>query len=166
MMDNFYNEIENISKKNNKVAMFVDMDGTIVEYKICSKEELENPDGRFKEGNPLEYIIKKLEKINKLENVDIFVLTLAKNSKIVEEKKVWLKKHASFISEENWIIINKENGEYNKENHDKIKAYKMKEKLDQYDHIVFLDDDHKILRRAKEELNDKINVYHVSSAII
>ena len=165
-MDNFYNEIEKISKENNKVAMFVDMDGTIVEYRIYSEEELKNPEGKFKEGKSLEYIIEKLNKINKLENVDIFILTLAKNSNIVEEKKTWLKKNVGFINEENWIIINKENGEYNKENHDKIKAYKMKEKLDKYDHIVFLDDDHKILKNAKEELNDKINVYHISSAII
>ena len=165
-MDNFYNEIEDISKRNNKVAMFVDMDGTMVEYKMYSIEELKNPNGKFKEGKPLDYIIEKLEKINKLENVDIFVLTLAKNSKIVEEKKIWLKNYASFIKEDNWIIINKEKGEYNNENHDKIKAYRMKEKLDRYDHLIFLDDDHKILRGAKEELDDKINIYHISSAII
>ncbi len=30
----FYNKIKEICNKNNKVALFVDMDGTIVEYPV------------------------------------------------------------------------------------------------------------------------------------
>ncbi len=33
-MSIFYNKIEKICKENKKVAMFIDMDGTIVEYTV------------------------------------------------------------------------------------------------------------------------------------
>ena len=32
--------------------------------------------------------------------------------------------------------------------------------------MILLDDDHKILKQTKEELNDKGYVYHISSALI
>ena len=165
-MDNFYNEIKDKCINNKRVAMFIDMDGTIVEYQVFEKEELMYEKGKFFEGRPLNIIIDKLKKINKIENIDLYILTLARSNNIVEEKKQWLKKYVDFVKEENWIILNKEKGEYNKENRNIIKAQKMKEKLNQYDYLIFLDDDHKILKEAKIELKDKIQVYHISSAII
>ena len=42
----------------------------------------------------------------------------------------------------------------------------MQEKLNKYDHVILLDDDHKILKETVLMLNDKTHVYHVSSAII
>lgn len=165
-MDNFYNEIKDKCINNKRVAMFIDMDGTIVEYQVFEKEELMYEKGKFFEGRPLNIIIDKLKKIHKIENIDLYILTLARSNNIVEEKKQWLKKYVDFVKEENWIILNKEKGEYNKENRNIIKAQKMKEKSNQYDYLVFLDDDHKILKEAKIELKDKIQVYHISSAII
>lgn len=165
-MDNFYNEIKDKCINNKRVAMFIDMDGTIVEYQVFEKEEIMYEKGKFFEGRPLNIIIDKLKKINKIENIDLYILTLARSNNIVEEKKQWLKKYVDFVKEENWIILNKEKGEYNKENRNIIKAQKMKEKSNQYDYLVFLDDDHKILKEAKIELKDKIQVYHISSAII
>lgn len=70
------------------------------------------------------------------------------------------------IDEKKWIILNKEKGEYNKDNRDYIKSNKMKEKLLKYDTVILLDDDHRILKQTKIELKDKCNVFHVSSAII
>lgn len=165
-MDIFYNKIKEISNKNSKVAMFIDMDGTLVEYSVYTDEEFKNLEGHFENAEPLQIIIDKIEKINKLGNVDIYILTLSKDNQIVREKKEWLKKHMNFIDEKNWIIINKEAGDYNKENRNIIKTQKMIEKKKNYDHLIFLDDDHKILKTAKEQLKDDINVFHVSSAII
>ena len=42
----------------------------------------------------------------------------------------------------------------------------MKEKLTDYDAIIFLDDDHKMLKEAKKMLKEKVYVYHISSALI
>ena len=166
-MDIFYNTVKEICEKNTKVAMFIDMDGTIVEYPVYLDGEIStNSKGKFSDGRPVELIINKLKKINEMKNIDLYILTLSKSNIIVEEKKEWLKKHVNFIKEENWIIINKEKGEYNRENRDIIKAMKMKEKLSEYDCLILLDDDHKILKQTKLELKDKGYAYHISSAIL
>lgn len=84
----------------------------------------------------------------------------------MEEKEIWLEKNISFIPKQNWIILNKEKGEYTKENRDSIKKEKMQEKLNQYDHVILLDDDHKILKQAKIDLKEKGSVFHISSALV
>lgn len=166
-MDNFFNTIKTICYENSKVAMFIDMDGTIVEYPIYLNGEIStNTRGKFIDGRPIEIIINKLRKINEIANIDLYILSLAKSSIIVKEKQEWLKKYVDFIDEKNWIIIDKEKGEYNKDNRDIIKVQKMQEKMNKYDYMILLDDDHKILKQAKEELKDKGSAYHISSALI
>lgn len=39
-MDIFYNTVKDICEKNTKVAMFIDMDGTIVEYPVYLEGEI------------------------------------------------------------------------------------------------------------------------------
>ena len=166
-MDKFIEKVDRICRENKKVAMFIDMDGTIVEYVIYgSEKELINSKNNFLNANPIDIIIDKLRKINEIDNIDLYILTLAKTTRIEEEKKQWLKNNVGFIKKENWIIVNKEKNEYNKENRDYIKAKKMEEKLNNYDAFIFLDDDHKILKTAKKKLNEKIHVFHISSALI
>ena len=166
-MDIFYNKIKEICKNHKKVAMFIDMDGTIVEYTLYKEGELTiQTKGKFLNGNPLEVVINNLEKISHIQNIELYILSLSKSNIIVEEKKQWLHKNANFIPEKNWIIINKEKGEYNKDNRDHIKTEKIKEKLSEYDYAIFLDDDHKILKDAKNKLEENASVYHVSSAMI
>ena len=166
-MDNFYSTIKKICRENSKVAMFIDMDGTIVEYPIYLNGEIStNTKGKFIAGRPIEIIIDKLRKINEIENINLYILSLAKSSIIVKEKEEWLKKYVDFINEKNWIIINKEKGEYNKDNRDIIKVQKMQEKMNEYDCMILLDDDHEILKQTKVELQNRGYVYHISSALI
>ena len=164
-MDNFINNIENICKNHNTVAMFIDMDGTIVEYPVLL-EDFAKLKGIFLNANPIEIVINKLRKISMEKNIDLYILSLARSSSIVDEKKIWLNKYTNFIKPDNWIILNREAGEYNNENRNYIKAFKMKEKLTDYDAIIFLDDDHKMLKEAKKMLKEKVCVYHISSALI
>lgn len=164
-MDKFINNIENICKNHNNVAMFIDMDGTIAEYPVLL-EDFAKLKGIFLNANPIEIVINKLRKINMTNNLDLYILSLARSSIIVDEKKIWLNKYVNFIKPENWIILNREAGEYNNENRNYIKALKMEEKLKNYDAIIFLDDDHKMLKEAKKILEEKVYVYHVSSALI
>lgn len=42
----------------------------------------------------------------------------------------------------------------------------MKEKLNVYDYVILLDDEHKILKTTQKELKDKGEVFHISSALI
>ena len=163
----FYNRILEICKKHKKLALFVDMDGTIVEYNVYPEGFVTNKtENLFLDANPLDVVIHNLKKVSEIENLDIYVLTLSKSNIIVEEKKEWLKKNADFIKEENYIIINKEKGEYTSENREYIKSIKMKEKLNEYDYVMLLDDEHKILKTTQKELKDNGEVFHLSSAII
>lgn len=166
-MNKFYSKIKKICEENNKVAMFIDMDGTIVEYTVYPDSKFSTlTEGTFLNAEPLNIVIENLKKISKIENLDLYILSLSKNSVIKEEKKKWLNKYVDFIDEENWIIINKEKGEYNKDNRDRIKCDKMKEKIMQYDYEILLDDDHKILKQTQQDLGEKCSVFHITSAII
>ncbi len=163
----FLEKIKNICNKNERVAMFIDMDGTIVEYNVYDEKNIaEQMANEYDTMEPLNCVLEVLKEVNKIPNIDLHIVTLSKSNKVTLAKMQWLNKYASFIDEKNWIIIDKEKGEYNKENRDVIKVTKICEHLQQYNHVILLDDDHKILRTSKDHLKDKINVYHISSAII
>lgn len=91
-MDKFVNNIENICKKYNNVAMFIDMDGTIAEYPVLL-EDFAKLKGIFLNANPIDIVINKLRKINMTNNLDLYILSLARSSIIVDEKKIWLNKY-------------------------------------------------------------------------
>ena len=166
-MSKFLEKIKTIASKNKKVAMFVDMDGTITVYGVYQEADVARKMAEdYKTAEPLNYVINILEEINNIPNVDIYILTLSRDKKITEEKEIWLEKYVNFVKPENWIIITKEIGEYNKENRDRIKAEKMKEKLEKYDYAVLLYDDHKVLKEAQKMLGEKASVFHISSAIV
>lgn len=163
----FYNTINKICKENKKVALFVDMDGTIVEYRVFPEGHVTTETKEvFLNAQPLNVVIENLKRINEIENIDIYILALSRSNIIVKEKKQWLKKYVPFIKEENYIILNKEKGDYNSENREVIKSIKMKEKLNKYNFAILLDDEHKILKRTQKELNTDGMVFHISSAIL
>lgn len=166
-MSKFLERVKEIKKKNEKIAIFVDMDGTIAEYPVYQEENVAKAmEEEYSKIEPVNYIINILKELSKIENIDLYILTLSKTIQISEEKIKWLKKYVNFIQEKNWIIITKELGEYNKENRDFIKALKMQEKLPIYDFEILLDDDHKVLKETQKLLGNKVKVFHISSAII
>ena len=166
-MSKFIDKVKEIKKKNGKIAIFVDMDGTIAEYPVYQEENVAKAmEEEYSKIEPVNYIINILKELSKIENIDLYILTLSKTIQISEEKIKWLKKYVNFIQEKNWIIITKELGEYNKENRDFIKALKMQEKLPIYDFEILLDDDHKVLKETQKLLGNKVKVFHISSAII
>ena len=167
-MKSFYEKISQTCKKYKKVAMFIDMDGTISEYHVYEEEKMPiNTKGVAINQKPLNNIIEKLKMISNIHNIDLYILTLSKSNLITKEKKEWLKKYISFIKKENWIIIDRENGEYNAETRNYIKTEKIKEKIsNDYEHIILLDDDHNVLKQTLTTLKDKCDVYHISSTII
>ena len=142
--------VKEIKKKNGKIAIFVDMDGTIAEFPVYQEENVAKAmEEEYSKIEPINYIIDILKELGKIEDIDLYILTLSKTIKITKEKIKWLKKYVNFIQEKNWIIITKELGEYNKENRNIVKALKMQEKLPKYDFEILLDDDHKVLKKHK-----------------
>lgn len=163
----FYREIKKICKNYKNIAIFIDMDGTVVEYEVFPEDYITNKTEKiFLNARPLKPVIETIKKLNTIENVDIYILTLSKSRIIIEEKKEWLKKYLPFIKEENYIILCREDGDYNSDNREYIKSKKMIEKLDIYEYAILIDDEHKILKRTQSELKDKGRVYHVTSTII
>lgn len=166
-MSKFFEKIKEIANQNERVAMFVDMDGTITVYDVYPESDVnKNMADNYQMLEPVNYVIDVLKKINEIPNVDVYILTLSRDRSITEEKKIWLNKYVNFIDEDKWIIVTKELGEYNKENRDIIKAEKMKEKLDKYNYEILLDDDHKILKETQKYLGNNASVFHISAAII
>ena len=166
-MKKFYNRINEICSKYKKVAMFIDMDGTINEYTVYSDNEiLKRMGDNYKNAEPIQEVIEALREISKIPNIDLYILSLSKSNKISKEKDIWLEKYTNFIPKNNWLILTKENGDYDAENRDQIKPLKMQEKLVEYEHVILLDDDHRILRQSKIMLENKIDVFHVTSALV
>ncbi len=74
-MSDFYNRVKEICSKYKKVAMFVDMDGTIVEYNVYPEGTVTtNSKGLFVNNRPINIIIDELKKISKIENLDLYIL--------------------------------------------------------------------------------------------
>ena len=166
-MKKFVEKVKKICENNSNVAMFIDMDGTINEYEVFSDANVaKQMEDNYNTVEPIIPVIAVLKEISQISNIDLYILSLSKTNKISKEKFIWLEKYIGFIPKENWIILTKENGEYNSENRDIIKALKMQEKLEQYEHILFLDDDHKILKKSVDMLKDNINAFHITSALI
>ena len=166
-MSKFVNEIKEICKKNKKVDMYSDMDGTIAEYHLYNPEEISRKmEEEYLKNEPLKNVIDVLEEISKINNIEMYILSLSKTKKITEKKKIWLKKYVPFIKEENWIILTKEIGEYSNENRNEIKGKNIELRQKDYDKSIMLDDEQVVLREAKKILNDKIEVFHISSALI
>ena len=130
-MSKFLEKIKTIASKNKKVAMFVDMDGTITVYGVYQEADVARKMAEdYKTAEPLNYVINILEEINNIPNVDIYILTLSRDKKITEEKEIWLEKYVNFVKPETWIITTKEIGKYKKVNGEGIKAEKTKAKLE------------------------------------
>lgn len=166
-MSKFVNEIKEICKKNKKVDMYIDMDGTIAEYHLYNPEEISRKmEEEYLKNEPLKNVIDVLEEISKINNIEMYILSLSKTKKITEKKKIWLKKYVPFIKEENWIILTKEIGEYSNENRNEIKGKNIELRQKDYDKSIMLDEEQVVLREAKKILNDKIEVFHISSALI
>ena len=165
-MKKFVQRIADLCSENKRVAMFIDMDGTINEYIVFSENTVvKEMEDNYIYISPLSTVLKELEEIGNISNIDLYILSLSRTKNLTQIKKEWRKKYVSFISEENWIILTKENGDYTNENRDEIKAMKMQEYTD-YDHLILLDNDHGILKQTSNVLHNKVNVFHISSVFI
>lgn len=140
----FYNLIK---KYDEDLNIFVDMDGVITDYNFGSILD-------FKNKRPIKTNIKTLEKISKLNNVNLYILSICKKNNEINDKNEWLDKYAPYFKKENRIIISKEN-EKNKTSkelkYDYLKKYKKENKK-----IIVIDDDNEILKYLQEHLEEVI----------
>lgn len=87
--------------ENKKIKIFVDMDGTIVDYVVGNSTD-------FLDRRPLTSSIDKLEEISKQDNIEVYILSVTRGDKGLDEKQQWLDQYAPFFKPENRIIISRE----------------------------------------------------------
>ena len=62
-MSKFVNEIKEICKKNKKVDMYIDMDGTIAEYHLYNPEEISRKmEEEYLKNEPLKNVIDVIQR--------------------------------------------------------------------------------------------------------
>lgn len=88
-MNKFLEKINKICEENKRVAIFIDMDGTINVYNVYPEEIVKQKmQEEYSETEPAQYIIDILKDISKISNIDLYILSLSKSVKITKEKKI------------------------------------------------------------------------------
>ena len=134
---------------NTNIKIFVDMDGTIVDYVVGNSTD-------FADRRPLTSSIEKLEEISKQNNVELYILSVTGGDKGFGEKQEWLDKYAPFFKQENRIIISRESNNM-------LPAYELKcNYLTNVERdgsvLIIIDDDPIVLREVGNTNKDVIRL--------
>ncbi|MBR2587843.1 MAG: hypothetical protein IKF82_04310 [Bacilli bacterium] len=132
--------------ENSKIKIFIDMDGVIADYIFGIAKD-------FDKKRPLRDSIKNLEQVAKMENVELYILSITRQTEGIKQKNFWLDNHAPFFKKENRIIISREAN--NMEKSSILKAEYLKELKRDESIIIVIDDDPQNLREIKR-LNEDI----------
>ena len=133
--------------ENCKIKMFVDMDGVIADYNVG---EAKNYDIK----RPLYTSISKLEEISKMENIELFILSISRMNEGIEQKNIWLDKYAPFFKKENRIIISREANDFIPSKI--LKANFLKNLERNMSKIILIDDDPAIIHEIRDTSGDII----------
>ena len=141
----FLEEIKKLGDK--KIRLFVDMDGVIADYNVGVPKD-------YDKKRPLYSNIKQLEEISKLPNVEMYILSITRQTIGRKEKNDWLDIYAPFFKKENRIIISRE--EHNYTNSRILKSRYLKKLKRDDSLIVYIEDDPQILRKVMDNNSDII----------
>ena len=133
--------------KNQRIKLFIDMDGVIADYIFGSAKD-------YDKKRPLYDSINKLREISRMENVELFILSSTRKNEGIQEKNFWLDKYADFFKKENRIIISREDN--NTEESPKLKANYISSFKRDGSVIIVIDDDPSILKEISKSNEDVI----------
>ena len=142
-----------LMNKDKIIDIYFDMDGVFAEFDIGNFD--------FSTIRPIKYVINMMKKLYD-DGMNVKVLSVCKNNKIVEEKYDWIDKHVPFLKRENLVFLSKEEipGFESKE----LKSNYLKENSNKEHVTILIDDDSSILKHVARE-NENVKVFHVSSII-
>lgn len=163
-------EVKDYLQKNpdKKVALFSDMDGVLANLEIDKTDAIpRNEKDYFLVRKPIITIIKKLEELTIYNNLDFYILSACSYKEQARDKSIWLKKHAPFFKSERQIFIIKEVVGYTSINKSDIKTKAIDDIMEKnnYDMVVYVEDEYVMLRKAAKKLKDKIICIHISNFI-
>lgn len=140
-------------KNNKNIDIYFDMDGVFAEYDIGNFD--------YNTIRPIKSVIKLMKELID-DNINVKILSICKNNKIVEEKYNWLKKHLPFFNKKNAIFLSKE--EIPNVESNELKSNYLKNNIDKSHTNILVDDDILVIKKIVKE-NQDVKVFHVSSII-
>lgn len=147
---------ETINKyKDKSIDIYVDMDGVIAEYDIGNFD--------YSTIRPLQSNIKRIKELIN-DNINIKILTICKNNKIINEKEKWIEKYMPFFNLNNVIFISKEDEKYNGLTSKELKSNFLKSNINENNINIVVDDDNEIIKYLGKN-NSNIIIFQVSSWI-
>ena len=147
----FYDYLEDNKDKN--IDVYFDMDGVFVEYDIGNFD--------YSTIRPIDYVINIMKDL-KERGLNVKILSICKNNKIVDEKYLYIEKHLPFINREDIILLSKE--ENNGYESNELKSNYLKENTIKDNITILIDDDSTIIKKVVKE-NQDVKVFHISSII-
>jgi 5'(3')-deoxyribonucleotidase len=138
---------------NKNIDVYFDMDGVFAEYDIGNFD--------YNTIRPIKSVIKLMKELID-NNINVKILSICKNNKIVEEKYEWLEKHLPFFNKENAIFLSKE--EIPNVESNELKSNYLKDNIDKSHTNILVDDDILVIKKIVKE-NQDVKVFHVSSII-
>ncbi len=156
----FLEEIEKIKENySNKIAIFVDMDGVVADYRFGEGKNIENNvPGTYLNKRSISTAINILKEVNNTFDFDMYILSSCRYDEQAIEKSKWLEKNMPFIDKKHQLFVVSNTFEDRK----MLKINKIKEIINnKYVKAIMIDDTHDILFLAIKELGDKVIPYHV-----
>ena len=135
--------------ENKKIKIFVDMDGTIVDYVVgdaCN----------FAGRRPLLSSIKNLETVSKKDNIELFILSVTRVDTGIQEKQEWLDQYVPFIPKENRIILARESNHFMTSS--ELKSKYLSELSRDESILILIDDDPNVLKQVGETSQDIVRL--------
>lgn len=161
IISQFYNKIKAISK-GVKVNIFVDMDGVVADYDMLDFKLHGDEKDVYLYKRPIKTVINILAKISTLDNVNIYILSVARYKKQINGKIIWINKNMPFINNKNINIISREESNFAEPS--VIKTKYLSEKLEENTINIHIDDSHSVLQ-AVDKLGKDIIPLHISSIL-
>ncbi len=149
----FYETINRYNDKN--IDIYVDMDGVIAEYDIGNFD--------YDTIRPLQSNIKRIKELIN-DSINVKILTICKNNKIIDEKIKWIEKHMPFFDLNDVIFISKENEKYSGLSSKELKSEFLKLNINDNNINIVIDDDNEIVKYLIKN-NRNIIVFQISSWI-
>ena len=160
-MNYFYNEIKEMAK-DKKVDIYVDMDGVVADYELLNFEKVKTSPDAYLNKRPITTVINILKDLSKLDNITIYILSIAKQENQINGKLVWLSKNMDFIPLSNINIIPRDTNEWKKACI--LKKEFLKGNHNKKNISLMIDDSHDVLREL-QDLDINIIPVHISSVI-
>ena len=130
-----------INNKEKQLVLF-DMDGVLAEFVAGEDKHIKNNvPNIYLDKRPIKSVIQVAEKLSKMKNVEVGILSSCDYSNQVAEKKQWLKKYLPFLQNNKIFILVWENQRYTKENRCFAKLSVIQD-IKGYDKIYLIEDKH------------------------